>query len=264
MIDELAIPLLHHAAHELEAQRFAVIEISGSLGASAVGVIHSVSKALAEAQLSIFYLSSYDTDFLLVSQDVLELACQVLEKDFTVIREDEGESLPQHLKPPPNPSLSQSGSTSPATVRRALSVDPLALHLVGLAPQSLAVVAGPLLQLILWPEASSRFLALCVTPERVSLVADECALRSLLPWLGDSLLSYNTSFTRLHMRLDSLQGGLGFDEPGIVEGVARPLASSGIPIFQISTFTSENTLINNGDTRKAVTALRAEGFVVED
>jgi hypothetical protein len=250
---------LQETPFSLAQKRFAVIEITGSLGAAAVGVIHSVARPLAAAHLSIFYLSSYDTDFLLVAESDLDAATRVLAQHFTVLDDDCGGS-PLAKSPLP---LSTLGAAAAAltTVRRTLAVDSTKLHLIGLAPSSLVAAAGIILQLVLWPQTTPRsFFALCVTSDRVSVVCDDVGLRALES-LGEhvSLLSYSTSFVRVQVQA---QEQLGFDEPGVVEALARPLADSKVSIFQISTFATEHTLISVKDLPRAVSALRSDGYIV--
>ena len=54
------------------------IMVHGPLEFSMVGVLASLTMPLAEAGISIFALSTYDTDYLLVKQDDLEATIEVL------------------------------------------------------------------------------------------------------------------------------------------------------------------------------------------
>ncbi|HHY59346.1 MAG TPA: ACT domain-containing protein [Clostridia bacterium] len=56
--------------------RYLVIE--GSLDFSLVGVLASISGALARQGISIFVISTYDTDYLLVKEQVLDQAVDTL------------------------------------------------------------------------------------------------------------------------------------------------------------------------------------------
>lgn len=55
------------------------IEVVGMLDFSLVGVIAGLSRVLAEAGISIFTVSTYETDYLLVRKGQISQACQVLE-----------------------------------------------------------------------------------------------------------------------------------------------------------------------------------------
>ena len=63
----------------LTAQRgFRALKVQGPLEFSAVGVLESLARPLAEAGLSIFVISTYATDYLLVAAADLSRACEVL------------------------------------------------------------------------------------------------------------------------------------------------------------------------------------------
>ena len=55
-----------------------IIEVRGPLDLAQVGVLAALSKPLADAGVSVFAVSTYDTDYLLVKEDVLEQALSVL------------------------------------------------------------------------------------------------------------------------------------------------------------------------------------------
>jgi hypothetical protein len=55
------------------------IKISGPLDLNAVGILANLSKALAEARISIFVVSSYDTDYILIPAEKLPAAIAALE-----------------------------------------------------------------------------------------------------------------------------------------------------------------------------------------
>lgn len=50
------------------------IKIIGPLQFSLTGILANISTCLAEAEISIFSISTYDTDYILVKKDLLELA----------------------------------------------------------------------------------------------------------------------------------------------------------------------------------------------
>lgn len=63
-----------------------LFEVEGVLPFSLTGVLAAITAPLAEAQVSIFAVSTYDTDYLLVSETDLERAIQVLEAAGHAIR----------------------------------------------------------------------------------------------------------------------------------------------------------------------------------
>jgi hypothetical protein len=54
------------------------LELHGPFPFSAVGVMASLTKPLADASISVFAISTYDTDYLLVKSDKLEEAAAAL------------------------------------------------------------------------------------------------------------------------------------------------------------------------------------------
>jgi uncharacterized protein len=73
---------------EVHAERNrSLMQIEGTLAFSLTGVLASVAAPLAEAGISIFAVSTYDTDYFLVSRNDLAQAVQVLEKAGHSIRE---------------------------------------------------------------------------------------------------------------------------------------------------------------------------------
>ena len=50
-------------------QDWSCIKVSGPLEMSATGILSKLSKVLADAQVSIFAISTYDTDYILVKAD---------------------------------------------------------------------------------------------------------------------------------------------------------------------------------------------------
>lgn len=55
------------------------LKVAGPLDFSLIGVLASLAGALADAGVSVFALSTYDTDYLLVKADTLERAIDALE-----------------------------------------------------------------------------------------------------------------------------------------------------------------------------------------
>jgi hypothetical protein len=66
VLDEAQLALFPHDALMVVPTRYCAFEITGALGAAAVGVIHSVSQPLFECGVSIVYISAFDTDVVLV------------------------------------------------------------------------------------------------------------------------------------------------------------------------------------------------------
>ena len=59
--------------------------VEGKQDFSAVGILSSILSPLARAGISIFSISTFDTDYILVRADVLETATTVLRQHFQVL-----------------------------------------------------------------------------------------------------------------------------------------------------------------------------------
>ncbi len=53
--------------------------IAGTVDFATIGIIASLANPLAQAEISIFVISTYDTDYLMVNESALEKAIKVLE-----------------------------------------------------------------------------------------------------------------------------------------------------------------------------------------
>jgi len=60
-------------------------KVKGPLGFVLTGVVSSLSKPLADAKISILYVSTYETDYLFVEEKNLEKAQKILAKSCNII-----------------------------------------------------------------------------------------------------------------------------------------------------------------------------------
>lgn len=78
--DELSIVTLEeHIPFTVGANKgWRVFQVQGPIDFSAVGVLNSLAAPLAEEGISIFTISTYDTDYVLVKEEVIKQATEVL------------------------------------------------------------------------------------------------------------------------------------------------------------------------------------------
>jgi len=78
--DELSIvcPQDKIPAGILVEKDWRAFKVKGPLGFSLTGIVASLSKPLAEAKISILYISTYETDYLLVEEKNLKKAKKIL------------------------------------------------------------------------------------------------------------------------------------------------------------------------------------------
>ncbi|BAJ01910.1 conserved hypothetical protein [Shewanella violacea DSS12] len=70
-----------------EEKGWRCLEVIGPLGFSMTGILSSVSGTLADSDISIFALSTFDTDYILVKKDKLAEAITALKKKNFIIIE---------------------------------------------------------------------------------------------------------------------------------------------------------------------------------
>ncbi|BDF94542.1 MULTISPECIES: ACT domain-containing protein [Pseudoalteromonas] len=81
--DELSIVCpCQFAIDSLDAEHdWCALEVIGPLGFSLTGIMANISGVLAKAHISIFAISTYDTDYVLVKQQRINDAIKALKKD---------------------------------------------------------------------------------------------------------------------------------------------------------------------------------------
>ena len=87
--EELSIVCDAHlpVASEKRESGWSCIKVLGPLDFALTGILAKIAKVLAKAEISIFALSTYDTDYILVSSNKLDAAKKVL-KDVGYIFEN--------------------------------------------------------------------------------------------------------------------------------------------------------------------------------
>jgi uncharacterized protein len=78
--------MVPEAAHAERDRR--LLQIEGTLAFVLTGVLASVAEPLAKAEISIFAVSTYDTDYLLISEKDLRRATDVLEAAGHTVRQN--------------------------------------------------------------------------------------------------------------------------------------------------------------------------------
>lgn len=66
---------------------WACLKVAGTLEFSLIGILARISGILAEHGISIFVVSTFDTDYILTKQETIDRACTVLRKNGYQIHE---------------------------------------------------------------------------------------------------------------------------------------------------------------------------------
>lgn len=88
-MDELSIVCLQeNIPDDIRCEKnWRILKVEGQLDFSLVGILASISNLMAEAQISIFALSTYDTDYILVKENNIDSAISTLIKhNYDVIK----------------------------------------------------------------------------------------------------------------------------------------------------------------------------------
>jgi len=65
---------------------FIALKVEGPLDFSLTGILSSLLNPLAEAGISVFAISTYDTDYIIIKEKDLEKALELLNSNFTIRR----------------------------------------------------------------------------------------------------------------------------------------------------------------------------------
>jgi hypothetical protein len=78
-----------HVPVDIEAERgWRILQVEGPLNFSMTGVLNGLTKPLAESKISVFVLSTYLTDYLLIRNKDLESAIKILRAQGHKIDDD--------------------------------------------------------------------------------------------------------------------------------------------------------------------------------
>jgi hypothetical protein len=252
IVDEKTIEKFPKSVLKLSPKKYYGFEISGPLGASSVGIIHGVAEPLASAGISIFYLSSYQTDYTLIAKDDLSRAMSCLSRHFTLkydTNERDNElTNTEHIEFP-------SQKEERFKQQRKLNFHQReGLCLASIDKDEPFLLGSYILQLIFFPnKKEERFFSYHEANGVISLILPKSELEPLRQFGSDYIRVYDDEFARITID----DAPLGFDEYGIVDSIAGPLARNSISLFYVSTFNSAHVLVALDNATKAKIALQS-------
>ncbi|KAF4113804.1 cytosolic arginine sensor for mTORC1 subunit 1 isoform X2 [Onychostoma macrolepis] len=240
---------------------------NASSSSQAVGVTKiakSVIAPLAEQHVSVFMLSTYQTDFILVREKDLSVVVETLVEEFNIFREEGGESVPVHSQDACNGLQRNSREVPHATVHPVL-IPENQFCVMSLDPDTLPAIATTLIDVLFYSNSPKegasvdqdmeciKFFSFSLIEGYVSLVMDTEAQRQ---FPADLLFTSSSGELWRMVRI----GGqpLGFDECGIVAQISQPLADSDISAYYISTFSFDHALVPEEDIASVTEMLQAQ------
>uniref|UniRef100_A0A4W5NM66 Cytosolic arginine sensor for mTORC1 subunit 1 n=1 Tax=Hucho hucho TaxID=62062 RepID=A0A4W5NM66_9TELE len=229
---------------------------NASSSSQAVGVTKiakSVIAPLAQQHVSVFMLSTYQTDFILVREKDLAVVIHTLEEEFNIYREVGGEYsavLSQDVRN----GFQKNGKEAPQPTVHPVLIPPNQFCVMSLDPDTLPAIATTLIDALFYSSSPKegalpsqdldciKFFSFSLIDGYVSLVMDTEAQRQ---FPADLLFTSSSGELWRMVRI----GGqpLGFDECGIVAQISQPLADSDISAYYISTFSFDHALVPEED-----------------
>ncbi|KAE8292013.1 Cytosolic arginine sensor for mTORC1 subunit 1 [Larimichthys crocea] len=231
---------------------------NASSSSQAVGVTKiakSVIAPLAQQHVSVFMLSTYQTDFILVREKDLSIVISTLEEEFNIYKEVGGESVPVQCTDVSN-GLQKNGKEALQPTVHPVLIPQNQFCVMSLDPDTLPSIATTLIDVLFYSncpkdDAQSspsqdldciKFFSFSLIDGYISLVMDTEAQRQ---FPADLLFTSSSGELWRMVRI----GGqpLGFDECGIVAQISQPLADSDISAYYISTFSFDHALVPEED-----------------
>lgn len=238
-----------------------------SSSSQAVGVTKiakSVIAPLAQQHVSVFMLSTYQTDFILVREKDLSVVVTTLEEEFNIYREVAGEYVPVHSQDVSN-GLHKNGKEAMQPTVHPVLIPQNQFCVMSLDPDMLPSIATKLIDVLFYSNSPNedvqpspnqdldciKFFSFSLIDGYISLVMDTEAQRQ---FPADLLFTSSSGELWRMVRI----GGqpLGFDECGIVAQISRPLADSDISAYYISTFSFDHALVPEEDIGNVTDMLR--------
>lgn len=220
-------------------------------------IVNSIIVPLADNDISLFCMSTYQGDFILVKKIDLPAAVRCLSGSFKIFHEGGY----HNLAPPFNSSTPHLNHDDPAGTSHPLVhaiVSPLNdFHVISLNSHYFSCLIPTLIDLMFYSstrtspkEGYETFFHFSFIDGDLSVVLDAEAL-SKIP----SKYVY-TSLLREQWRIIKIgDHPLGFDECGIVAQIAKPLVDAKITTFYISSCNLGHTLVPKVDVTKALNIL---------
>ena len=81
--DEISVVMLQDKiSKDIKAEKdWRILKVEGTLDFSLIGILAKISSVLAENQISIFVISTFNTDYILVKEEKIEKAMAVLSQE---------------------------------------------------------------------------------------------------------------------------------------------------------------------------------------
>ncbi|KAG3115751.1 hypothetical protein PI124_g8345 [Phytophthora idaei] len=259
VFEERLLAKFPEGALEFEQLRWKALQVaSAGPGAflSQLAVLIQLTTELAKHGISVFQISTYQSDYVLVKVEDLERAIKCLQS-FCSIEMEDGQEL-RVTEDVDSQEENADAKELPTVHHHPLSIPDVKLHLVQLNRTFVRRHMYSLVELLFKSEdgSATRFLSYSETGDDISVVtSDENFLekaRALMKQ-GDQGVLVSPDFWR-PVQIGNTK--LGFAETGIVAGQTRVLVNAGTTVFYISTYATDVMLIKEDEWEDALPILR--------
>eukprot|EP01112_Ceratiomyxa_fruticulosa_P006458 TRINITY_DN1725_c0_g1_i1.p1 TRINITY_DN1725_c0_g1~~TRINITY_DN1725_c0_g1_i1.p1 ORF type:complete len:366 (-),score=51.54 TRINITY_DN1725_c0_g1_i1:51-1148(-) len=277
-------PTVYYGGLTVGKVRWRGLEVMlGSCGYTESGIVATLSSILSSSDINLYYLSTYNTDYILVPEDKLYLAISCLEKSLSVDITGDPEELAIinginngndivtiEEKTPDTTHTIFPLASSPPTSKVSISATKLVtipneLCLASITRSELPLCMQAILRLIFFPNSPSCFFSFTETEGEVSMIMDTASALTFPFREGYELgierpLLVDTAPWRAIRRIEKLS----FTETGVVSAISTPLGNANISILYLSTFKTSFIMVRQDRLSEAVSTLRTGGFSVLD
>ncbi|KAJ3364244.1 GATS protein-like 3 [Allomyces javanicus] len=244
-----------HPTVVVSADTFRCLQIDNELDVVNGKRISDLTGPIAKAGISIFYLSTYQTDLILVRNKSLDRVLAILD---AITSSNPPSPKPVHANgtstdaclPTAMETLLQLSPSADDATARLLSnfqaachtrIAPTSVCMVGLNRAYLPANIAVLLRHLFYDDSPGRFVSYTSAAEGVSLVAAPHVLADLPGYM------VNTSLVPIPMRVVTVDlTQFGLDRYGLVYSMSHPLTSQGVHLLYLSTVHSANLLVDHG------------------
>jgi hypothetical protein len=267
VLTESSLKLFPDNVLKVTASPWRALSVSlGSSGYTGTGIISTLSNILSQAKINIFYLSTANTDFILVQEEKLEKAIQSLRENFDILTEGEESlllveeekssfditSLKQNLVTVSSADAVVFDPSKSAGLTLYLLPD--VMYLCSLAKDNRQLVAQALLQHVFYPETSVGFFTFVETEDEISLLISKEHIKNF----PEDAFTVSDIWRPIQRFRKS-----NFSEIGVISALSAPIARAKIPILYISTFTSAYMMVQYKNVSASTMCLESQKYHVE-
>ncbi|XP_067950460.1 cytosolic arginine sensor for mTORC1 subunit 1-like [Watersipora subatra] len=200
-------------------------------------IANSVVIPLADRGISVYPLSTYKTDYVLIQEADFDKVCEVLAQNFRITREGHLQSSEIVVEPTRVQKALPSGAGNSRALTHTFDCSDTNTYCMtsmdskSLEPHGLAIIKALLYSGHQSEVQTSYFFNLSIIEQDISLILNV----TLLNKFPAHLFFDNSEYWRL-ITIGDMPEGVGFRQAGIVAQISEPIASADISEYYISSF----------------------------